>query len=107
MEVFTAATLVALALKITSTVKYAKARDWWSIITQAVAWAAGVGVVWLAAEAQAVQDVVLWSTVTAGSLDIWSIVLAGLALGSSASFGRDALKAVDNTTSTAEPSLGG
>jgi hypothetical protein len=106
MEVFTAATLAALVLKVTSFTKYVIAGQLRQALTQAVPWGVGMGGVWVAAQSMVAENMRIWGEVSLGQLDGWSIVLAGLALGSFGSFGYDVKKAVDNTDSAAEPPLG-
>jgi len=105
MEVFTAATLAALVVKVTSVLKYLTAGQWRTAVTQAVPWAAGAAVVWLGAQASATEAVRIWGEVSLGQLDGWSVVLAGVALGSSGSFAYDVKKAIDSTDSAGEPPL--
>jgi hypothetical protein len=107
MEVFTAATLVTLIAKVTSVLKYLTASEWREAATQAATWIAGIAVVWVASQASATQAFTIWGEITLGSLDIWSVILAGVALASGASVVYDFKKARDNTDSAAEPKLGG
>ena len=107
MEVFTAVTLATLVVKLTSFLKYLTAGQLRDAATQAVPWAAGVGATWVAAQASVSEGVRIWGEVTLGSLDGWSVVLTGLALGSGASFSYDVKKAIDVSDSAAEPPLGG
>lgn len=99
--------LVAAALiwKIVDFVKYLRARDVDSCITQASVWLAGVVVVFLLAATDYASGIRI------GDLDLdalngWSLLLLGLSMGSTASVFVDAKKAVDNTDSAAVPTPG-
>jgi hypothetical protein len=107
VEVFTAATLAALVVKITSVLKYLTSGAYREGITQVVPWVAGVIGVMVMAQADVSSDLVVWGTQTLGSLNTWSQVLAGVALGSTGSFAYDYKKAIDGTDSAGEPPLGG
>jgi hypothetical protein len=104
MEPFTLAALAALALKVTSLVKFLAARSFGDVLTQLVAWIAGVGVILIAANADITSDLVVAGN-TLGSMNFWSQVLVGLSLGSLGSFAYDVKAAVDNTDTAREPSI--
>lgn len=105
MEVFTAATLALLIVKVVSFLKFLLARSWNDALTQAVVWVGGTVVLLIAAQADVTQGLVIWGTQRLGALDFWSLVLAGLSLSSTGSFGFDVKSAIDNTDSAAEPQL--
>lgn len=104
-----AALLLAIAFAINKTVSTVKAlanRDWNASLTQAVVWVVGFAGLSLAAHAQVASGLsVPGVSQPLGSLDWASLVLLAWVLGSTGSFGYDALRAVDNTTSGAEPKL--
>lgn len=106
MEPITVAFLTALAVKATSTIKYLTSGDARAAASQVIAWACGVAVVVLAAQADIASGLDIGG-VPLGSLDFGSQVLAGLGLGSAGSFAYDFKAAVDGTDSAAEPKLGG
>lgn len=106
MEILGFLAIATLVVKIVTVIKSAigPVRDWNIVVTQAVVWVVGIAVLFLVREADA------WSALsipgmgdTIASLDIASVILAGLILGSTASFGFDALV----KRGTAEPSLTG
>jgi hypothetical protein len=107
VEVFTAASLSALVVKFTSFLKYLAAADFRAAVTQAIPWVAGFMAVLVAAQADVSQGIVVFGTTTLGQLDVWSQMLAGLALGSAGSLAYDFKKSFDNTDSASEPKLGG
>lgn len=106
MEALGFAALAALVIKIVSVVK-AIGKDNNIVATQVVVWAVGIIVLFLAGEADVTSGMVIpgFSDIHLGDLDAASIVLAGLALGSSGAFAYDVKKAVDNSDSATEPAL--
>ena len=78
-------------------VKFLTNRDWNAAITQASAWLIGLSV----AFALKASDL----DVGIDELNVWTIVLGGFVLGSSASVTIDAFKSIDNSQSAAKPSL--
>jgi hypothetical protein len=105
MEVFSAATLAALVVKVTSVLKYLSAGKTREAITQLIPWLAGVVTVMVAAQANVSEGLVVFGELALGQLNVWSQILAGLALGSGGSLVYDFKKAVDNSDSAAEPPL--
>lgn len=93
---------IALIWKIVDLVKYARARDAESVITQVAVWAAGIGVVLLLAETDYAAGIVI-GDIALANLNGASLVLLGLSMASSASVLVDVKKAVDNTDSAAVP----
>lgn len=104
MEPLTLAALAALAVKVTSALKYLTSGAWREAATQAVTWGAGIGVVALAAQADLSSGIAI-GDVALGSLDFPSQILVGISLGSLGSFGYDIKKAVDGSDSAHEPPL--
>lgn len=96
--------MIALGLKFVDFFRYAKNADINGVLTQLFAWIAGVGVVMLAAHTQWAAAIPVGAT-PLSALGIWDQVFAGLALGSTASFLKDTLKSVDNSNSSAIPTL--
>jgi hypothetical protein len=107
VEVFIVSTLAALVTKLTSFVKYVTSGEYREVVTQLVAWGAGVLVVVVAGAAEGIQDLVVIGETTLEQLNLAAEILSGLALGSGASLVYDAKKAIDNTDSAVEPPLGG
>lgn len=107
IEVVTGATLTALLVKVTSFLKYVSDGKWREALTQLVAWAAGIGVVVVAAATGVTEDLLIFGHEVLGQMNGWSQILAGLALGSGGAFAYDFKKAIDNTDSAGEPPLGG
>lgn len=107
MEVFTAASLAALVWKFISVFKDLTGGRPRGAMTQAITWLAGIAAVALAAQADVAENMVVFGTMRLGELDAYSLILAGIALGSTASVSYDIKKAVDQTDSAVEPRLGG
>jgi Family of unknown function (DUF5699) len=106
VQVVTLTTLAALAVKVTSVLRYAAAGQIRDVITQLIPWTAGILLFFLAGAAAVAAPLTLWGDVPLGDMDVWSKVLAGLALGSGGSVAfHDAFKAIDQTQSAAEPRL--
>lgn len=105
MDVVSLAALAALVVKIVGVVK-AIGKDRNLVWTQVVTWVVGIGVLFLAAEAELTEHLVLFAgAAQLRDLDPASIVLAGLALGSSGSFAYDVKKAIDGADNAREPRL--
>jgi len=107
IEVVTGATLSALLVKFTSFLKYVSDGKYRESLTQVVAWIAGILVVWLGSVIQVTEDVIIFGHETLGVMNGWSVILAGLAMGSGGAFAYDFKKALDGTDSASEPPLGG
>lgn len=97
--------LAALVVKVVGVIK-AIGKDSNYVITQAVTWAVGVAVLFLAGQAAVTEAIMLPGFATPlGAMDAASVVIAGLVLGSSAAFAYDVRKSLDNSDSAAEPKL--
>lgn len=94
---------VALIWKIVDFVKYLRVRNVDAVVTQLGVWVAGVGVTLLLA-ATNYSDGIVIGDLPLGELNLASLILLGLSIGSTASVLVDAKKAVDNTDSAAVPS---
>lgn len=104
MEALTLASLIALGMRIVSFLKFIRAKDWNSVATQAAAWVAGVVVVFIAAEADIVQNLKVAGFALADIND-WSKVLLGMMFLSLGSTAYQLTKALDNSQSAEEPAL--
>lgn len=104
MEFVPLLVVAALLKKIVDFVRFALARDVNAAVTQVVSWVAGVGLMWLVSSSDFVNGVVIGG-LNLGDLNAASIVLAGLAVSSTAGVGVDVIKAVDNTQSARVPSI--
>lgn len=77
-----------------------------AVLTQALAWCAGVGAVAVGAHANATAALVLpGSNLPLGELDAWSVVLVGVLVASTASSAVDLKQAFDGHDSNARPPL--
>lgn len=104
MEVLSVISLTALVYTLTQWLKSVTNGQWNAVLTQVVAWAAGViGVVLYAHSAWGPGVHV--GSVSLASLNGVSQVLVGLGVASTASAAHDAKKAVDNSDSAATPPL--
>lgn len=104
MDFLPAIAMVTLVIKIIDFARYARARDTNGITTQLITWLAGVIVVMLAAQTDWATDLRV-GAFSLAELGIWSQVFWGLSFASTASFGKDITKAVDNSNSAAIPTL--
>lgn len=107
MEALTLVALAALAWKITSLVKYATAGEAKQAFETLLPWVAGFLILLVAAQADVAEDIVVFGDRTLGSLDVFSLILAGASLGATGSAGYDVKSALDNTDTSKEPPLGG
>lgn len=85
--------LLATVKKIVDFVRYAKAGDYNGIITQLIAWIGGALVVMLGAHT-AWADGIVFGDVSLAHMGLASQVLAGIALGSTASLANDFTRTV-------------
>ena len=98
------AVLIALVIKITDLLKYARNKDVNGVTTILFVWIAGFVGVWLFANS-AWSDGLVFGEKNLGSLNIASQILIGFAVGSSAGTVFDFKKALDGSDSAAVPSL--
>jgi hypothetical protein len=105
----TAAFLAALALKITSLLKYLSAGQFRQAGTTVVPWVGAFLVLLMGAQADATAHIMLPGLTTElGSVDIMSLLLASTALGAAGSVVYDVKSAIDaSDTTSKEPPLGG
>lgn len=103
MEAFGLLTLAATVIKIVSVVK-AVGKDSNFVLTQVVTWWVGIIVLFLAAFSDLGGGIEVFGS-ELQDFDALSLVLAGLALGSTGSFAYDYKKARDNSDTAAEPPL--
>ncbi len=96
--------MLATVAKVVDFVRYLRVGDRNAIAVQVLAWAAGFGLVALAAHTPWAAGLD-FGGFTLDRLNIASQLLAGIAVGSSASAFVDAKKAVDNSQSAAVPPL--
>lgn len=104
MEFVPVIAMAALTLKIIDFLRYCRAADINGVFTQLAAWIAGIVVVLLVSQTNWADGIAIGDKSLA-SLGFWSLVFYGLTAGSTASFVKDTLKAVDNHNSMALPVL--
>lgn len=104
MDLIPLVVLTAMIKKIVDTLKYGLAGDVNAVVTQIVAWLSGVGVMFVAANADFAESMAV-NGVALGALNNWSIALIGVNLASTAGVAWDAIKAIDNNNSAAVPDL--
>lgn len=97
--------LISLIWKIVDFLKYVLARDGNGVVTQLAVWVGAIAVIILAANADLTEGLQLIGGRGLGSLNVWSLILAGLLIGSGASATVDVKKAIDGTDSAAVPPL--
>lgn len=76
-----------------------------SVLTQLAAWAGGLIVTFLYSESQLGDIAIPGTALTVDRLNLASLVIVGLALGSAVGVGVDLKQAVDATDSAAKPAL--
>jgi hypothetical protein len=97
---------IALVAVIIDVARSARGGDWNGVITPLVAWGVGVLVAFTLGESDFGESIPLGdSGHTFASVNGFSMVLVGFALGSLASKGVDLLKAIDGSDSQKRPSL--
>lgn len=104
MEFVPMIVLTALIKKIVDTVKYAAAGDMNAVVTQVVAWLAGIAVAFVAANSDWGDAIVVNGDVMS-LLNGWSLSLVGMNLASTAGVTWDFIKAFDNSNSAIIPNL--
>lgn len=104
MEIFGLATLIALGVKIVSFLKFIRAGWTDDAFTQVVTWMVGVVLVFLAAEANLIQNFELYG-ISLAEANVASKILIGMSLLSLGSFAYDVKKARDNSDTAREPNL--
>ena len=95
---------IALIVKVIDFLRYARAGDTNGMFTQLCVWLAGVAVVLLLAQTAWASEINI-GDIALSSLGFWSQVFYGLSIGSLGSTFKDGLKAIDNSNSTAIPTL--
>jgi len=105
VEAVTVVALVALIWKLVDVMKYMSASDWIAVRTQVIVWVAAIAVVALASQADLSEQLTLVGDRPLGSLNVWSIVLAGFLLGSTTSATVDVKKAIDGKDTAVKPPL--
>lgn len=96
----------AMVAVLVDVVRSARGRDWNGVITPLAAWAIGIGVALTLGESDFGEGIKIGDTgETFGSVNGFSLILLGFALGSVAAKGVDLLKAVDQSDSQKKPPL--
>lgn len=104
MEFVPIVAMTALIVKLIDFLRYAVARDRNGVATQITAWAGGVIVFLLVAQTAWADGIPIGSR-PLSRLSVWSLVFAGMTLGSMGSVIKDTLKSVDNHNSSVIPTL--
>lgn len=104
MEFVPLVVLTALIKKIVDTIKYLAAGDVNAVVTQIVAWLAGIAVAFLGAKSDWANSIQV-GDVALSTLNNWSVALIGINLASTAGLTWDAIKAVDGSNSAVVPTL--
>lgn len=94
----------SLVTKSTDFVRFVKAKDISSVVTQIIGWAAGIGVSFLLA-AQNITEHVAFQGVSLAHANGAALVLLGLGIGSGGSILSDIIKALDTPNPTTPPKL--
>lgn len=104
MEFVPTVAMIALIVKLIDFVRYARNGDINGVVTQLATWTAGVLVALLVSQTNWAGGIVIGG-LPLSRLSVWSVIFAGLTLGSTASLMKDTLKSVDNHNSSAIPTL--
>lgn len=99
------ALLVSTIKKVVDFVRYFQGGDMMSVVTQILAWLAGIGAAFIAANADLVNKIAVGSQPLA-TVNGASLILLGINLASGGGVLTDVIKAFDNTQSAAIPKLG-
>jgi hypothetical protein len=98
------ALLAAFAKKLVDFVRQLRGRDTSAVLTQLLAWAAGIAVVFIGANVDVAGGIEI-ANMSLDQMSLWSQVVLGAVVGSLGSVGKDVLKAVDNRQTEATPPL--
>jgi hypothetical protein len=98
------ALLAAFAKKLVDFVRQLRGRDTSAVLTQLLAWAAGIAVVFIGAHVDVASGIEV-ANHTLDQLSLWSQLVLGTVVGSLGSIGKDTLKALDNHQTEAAPKL--
>lgn len=104
MEFVPAVAFVTLVYKVVDTLRYAKSGDINGVLTQVIAWVSGVAVAFLVAQTEWADGIEIGDR-PLSRLGFWSLVFAGLTIGSAASTAKDLFKSVDNANTSKIPTL--
>ena len=96
--------LGAFAKKLVDFVRQLRGKDTSAVLTQVLAWAAGIAVVFIGAHVD-VASAVEVANVSLDQMSAWTQVVLGLVVGSLGSVGKDTLKALDRFQTEAAPKL--
>jgi hypothetical protein len=94
----------AFVKKVVDMVKFLAAGDVNAIVTQLVAWVAGIAAVFIAAKSDFGSQMVINQSALS-SLNNWALAFTGLVLASIAGVGWDTISAIDSTNSANTPRL--
>lgn len=98
------ALLAAFAKKLVDFVRQLRGKDTNAVLTQLLAWLAGVAVVFIGSHVDVAAGVEI-ANQSLDQLSLWSQIVLGVVVGSLGSVGKDALKAVDRFQTEASPKL--
>lgn len=104
MEIVPVLFMIAFVKKVVDLLKYGTNGDWNGVVTQLVAWGAGIAIAFLTANSDFGANTQV-NEMALSTLNGWTVVLAGIGLASSAGFGWDTLKSLDNKDTSAMPTL--
>lgn len=104
MDFVPVAVASAFVYTLVNLAKWARARDWSSVVTQLTAWVGGVLIAWVLSQSS-FGEAVGQSIGLDGPANLFDIVLIGLAFGAGASVIADGRKAIDRTDSAVTPNL--
>lgn len=103
-DVFTVVGLVALVKKFVDFLKYATNRNVNGVVTQVVVWVAGVAAVLLYSQSD-FADRIRLGEFGLGDLNVYSLLILGLAIGSLAGVTKDVIASRDDSDTARTPPL--
>lgn len=98
------ALLAAFAKKLVDFVRQLRGKDTSAVLTQLLAWASGIAVVFIGAHVDVAQGIEI-ANHSLDQLSLWSQIVLGAVVGSLGSIGKDTLKALDRNQTEAAPKL--
>jgi hypothetical protein len=104
MEFIPLVQMAVLVFAIINFLKAVKAKDANASLTQIIVWIAGVAVVFLAAQTDFAEGIMIGDQALT-ALNVWSLLFIGLTISSLATFGTEVKKALDVSDSARTPNL--
>jgi hypothetical protein len=104
-EFIASVALVTIVGKTVDFIRYLVNGNWNGVVTQLVAWALGIGAVFLFANSDFAEEIPVGSAHTLGTLGAASLIIVGMSAASTFGVVSDVRKAVDNSDTARIPHL--